>query len=600
MNGPQNGETNKAWWRMPFLTLLFLISAIGLSNNIYDIRQTLGLSPITEVARSLTDTTENPSSGWRTVLKIAPGSALDRAGIRDGDRILPHNPYIRLRRAVPGEQRSFTVERNGVRSNITITYATATLSKAEQERLQITLFWTLGNLICFAFGLLIMWRGWRNNGALLLAGWLIARSGGGGIPYWATGPYLEIPIGALGIAGNLVNLTLPAFCMLATGRSFKSAFGGLVMAAMAVQGCQILYELIIYLRGYGASNFYYSWAWTGLGVTLATSMMILWVGRKNASPEKRAQLNLILLGTAAFLVAGIVFYMLKSRVMIVSGTVTPLDWFTLVCQRILMPALFAYAILRHKLIDLGFAINRTLVYGVVSFLMLAAFGLGEWAIKHLIPKVWMESSAFISAGIAVGLFLIVHRVRDAVEEMIERLFFREWHQAEAQLRKFVNTAPHYEQADVLCDGLVKELGRFGGAEAALYIRQDKKFALAAGPGSLWPESFDGDDPLFAHMRMDRAPVAPDDAGSAIKAALAAPMIDNNALAGFILLAAKPDGEGYRSDQVELVGWATQKVGHTLQVLRLHEIETRMAELTKQNQKLSDLLVKALGKKAVPA
>jgi hypothetical protein len=40
--------------------------------------------------------------------------------------------------------------------------------------------------------------------------------------------------------------------------------------------------------------------------------------------------------------------------------------------------LLTHAISRKRLFDFGFAINRTLVYGAISFTLLANFGLAEW------------------------------------------------------------------------------------------------------------------------------------------------------------------------------------------------------------------------------
>ena len=92
-------------------------------------------------------------------------------------------------------------------------------------------------------------------------------------------------------------------------------------------------------------------------------------------------------------------------------------------------ALLVYGVLSRNLFDLNFALNRTLVYGVVSFVLLAAFGLAEWGVEqlHLIPEEWHEGGTFVSAGIALALFLSFHRLRDWVERHVERLLFRDWH-----------------------------------------------------------------------------------------------------------------------------------------------------------------------------
>ena len=40
--------------------------------------------------------------------------------------------------------------------------------------------------------------------------------------------------------------------------------------------------------------------------------------------------------------------------------------------------ILAYAILRHRVIDVGFAVNRALVFAVFTGLLLVSFGIVEW------------------------------------------------------------------------------------------------------------------------------------------------------------------------------------------------------------------------------
>ena len=73
-----------------------------------------------------------------------------------------------------------------------------------------------------------------------------------------------------------------------------------------------------------------------------------------------------------------------------------------------------YATLRHRLFDVGFAINRAAVYTVTTALLLVAFGLCEWAAEHLLQFEGREKSMLVDAGLALGVFLAFHRVRDIV------------------------------------------------------------------------------------------------------------------------------------------------------------------------------------------
>src|SRR5262249_35946910 len=67
-----------------------------------------------------------------------------------------------------------------------------------------------------------------------------------------------------------------------------------------------------------------------------------------------------------------------------------------------------YAVLRHRVIDVGFVISRTLVFAVFTGLLLVLFGLVEWLVDHLIHFKQREGSALLDALIAVTIFLMFH------------------------------------------------------------------------------------------------------------------------------------------------------------------------------------------------
>lgn len=246
-------------------------------------------------------------------------------------------------------------------------------------------------------------------------------------------------------------------------------------------------------------------------------------------------------------------------------------------------ALLAYATLRHRLFDFGFVLNRTLVYAVLSFILLLAFGLAEWAAEHLIPEAWHEGGPLVSVGIALALFLSFHRLRDWVEQHVERLLFSKWHKNEAMLRRFIGASDHFGSGAALQKAFVAELARFtAGAAAALYLRAgDGGFALAAGKLGKAARRFADDDRALALMRAEREPVDLTRAHSSLPGSLALPMLDQGALLGFVLLGPKPDGAPYRPDELAVLGWAAQQVGFAAQAQHVRQLEETIAELRAQ-------------------
>jgi hypothetical protein len=134
------------------------------------------------------------------------------------------------------------------------------------------------------------------------------------------------------------------------------------------------------------------------------------------------------------------------------------------------PLLFAYAVLRHKVVDLGFVLNRTLVYGAVSVIMLSAFALAEWAVGHVLEPTGRGENEAVDAVIAVLVALTFTRVHAFVERDVEALFFRGWHENEKRLNRFTAEAGFVTRSESLRAAWRNELARFtGGAPVGLYF-----------------------------------------------------------------------------------------------------------------------------------
>lgn len=247
-------------------------------------------------------------------------------------------------------------------------------------------------------------------------------------------------------------------------------------------------------------------------------------------------------------------------------------------------ALLTYAVLRHRTVDLGFALNRAAVYAVTSLVLLISFGLLEWTAERLLSFEGREENMALDAAVALGVFLTFHRVRDVVSKGIERVFFHHWRVREAALRGFVREATFYDRADALIEALHLALRDYlGEADVAVYVR-DPSGALDLVTGAGAPR-LEVDAPLCVRLRAipevtiyDKSDVA-----------LAAPMVVGHELAGAVLIGARLDGSGYRPDEVELIGWAVERVGLALNVMRVRDLEAVVNELEIRNEELSRVL-----------
>ena len=538
----------------------------------------------------------NAPAGFGRMVEVDPNGPVAKAGIRNGDFVQTDLPdYYQIRPEV-GDRIRFTLDRGGVRSEHQIVVEPLPVGHDQTRNNDLRLANVLAVIISILVGCFILWRGWGNPAAMLL-GMALAAIGRGGSnqPPWATDLGLAAPMWWLLIVFNAFVVLLIPFAM----RMFEQQAGSLPRWHWRLFTIWLIWCLVS-LHIYGWDRFWltYYLNWAGgagypsvlMSISIAVAIAYLVAGWRKGSAAERNRITLIVFALSAYLFATVLISLDAMRTGTIVGgeSSASLIYFNAVMQGVVAPGLLAYAVLRHKLFDLGFAVNRTLVFGAIGVLLLVSFALIEWAIKQAIPKVWYGGSVYISALIAVGLYLTFNRLHHKVEHAIERLFFHKWQLNEQALRRFVRAAAHIEKPQALAGNFVADLTRFtGGASASLYSRTaEGHYASAAC------DTIDADDPALAAMRAEQGAVVPAELGSPLDAALALPMMHQAALAGFVLLGPKPAGEDYRPDEIEVLGWANQQVGLDLQAIRVRELELTNIRLVERNQTLAEIVENA--------
>ena len=599
------GETEKLnwprWQQALLIALLVLLIGNRMTALVDSAAYRAGLfgEVAFDAGRLMSD--PNGPAGFGKMIEVDPHGPYAKAGIRNGDYVRPDPAYQYLLRPVVGERVNFTLDRDGGRSehHIIVEALPAGHEQAQSNGLRMATL--LAAVISMLVGCFVLWRGWGNATAMLLGAALVAIGrGGASLPAWASDLGLAAPMWWL----LLVFFAAAAMLIPFAFRMFEQQAGALPRwhgRLFSIWFVWCLVSLTVYTWDRLWLTNYISWA-GGAGypplltsISLAVAIAYLVAAWRRGSAAERNRIALIVLALSAYLFAALLnsWDAMRTGTMLGTGSSLGLFYFNAVMQGIVAPGLLAYAVLRHKLFDLGFAVNRTLVFATISAILLVSFGTLEWAVEHLVPEAWHEGSALFSAGIAVGLFLLFHRIRDAVEHAIERLFFRSWQRNEAALKRFVAAAAHVEKPASLAEQYVTELGRFtGGAAATLYVRTPEgDYASATGA------TIDADDPALTAMRAEKGAIVPAELGSTLPAALALPMMHQAALAGFVLLGPKPTGEDYRPDEIEVLAWATQQVGLDLQAIRVRELELTNLKLVERNRTLSEILTSTALSKA---
>ena len=247
---------------------------------------------------------------------------------------------------------------------------------------------------------------------------------------------------------------------------------------------------------------------------------------------------------------------------------------------------FGYALLRHRLFDIGFAVNRALVVTIISTMLLVLFSITEWGVDKLLHFEGREKNVAFDALVALGVILSFHRIQHWVSHQVDNIFFHHWYQAAESLHRFFDIAAHISETDVLQAKFAQAATKFSGASGVAIYAIDASgnyemtySTLADAPASIGIDHDVALELRHSHRVADLAERA------TLPCELAFPMTVRGRVEGIVLLGHRRNGMPYRPDQVSLLATGVHQIGMDLESLRVIELEQGMAVLKKKMELL---------------
>ncbi len=243
-----------------------------------------------------------------------------------------------------------------------------------------------------------------------------------------------------------------------------------------------------------------------------------------------------------------------------------------------IPFGLGYVILRHRMLDIGFVVNRAVVYTGVSIIIVGAFILFEWLVGHVV-EVHSSTSTLLQLGAALALGLSARFIHARVDRYVDDFFFRERHLAEAAIRRFAHEALLITDPIDLTSKTVavaQEHARLSGV--AFYARKNERYVALQSTFESATDVSENDYGVL-EMRTWHHPVDVLARRSEVPGEIAFPMIVRGKLAGFLACGPKTTHEAFAPDERDALALLARDAGVALDSLRVRAVERELAYLS---------------------
>lgn len=244
---------------------------------------------------------------------------------------------------------------------------------------------------------------------------------------------------------------------------------------------------------------------------------------------------------------------------------------------LIIPFGLAYVILRHRVIDVGFVLNRAAVYGVMSIVIVGIFVVLETLLAKYVENTSHVTSTALQLAVALGLGFSIRPIHASVDRFVDTVFFRERHEAEAAIRTFAHDAAYVTDEDVLGGRCIETVVRYAGTrDAGIWLREEAA-GYAAVQSTFAKTGVAGEnDPAILAMRARRVVVDLAQCRTELPGAFAFPMIVRGELLGMLLCGPKAQGgETYAPDERDALEAMAMAVGHAYDALEVRELRRRL-------------------------
>jgi len=258
--------------------------------------------------------------------------------------------------------------------------------------------------------------------------------------------------------------------------------------------------------------------------------------------------------------------------------------------------LIAYAILKHHLMDINIVIRKGLIYSVLIGLLAGTYLSLVFATTKLLGGQKEDRSIMLSV-ISIFIFAFIFQpLRDRIQEIIDKLFFRGKYDYQKTLKDLSVAARSIAGIDELADKMLVSIADIIKINKASIHVIDKRTdsylmrrSIGGGGSGLSTE-------LISKLSRQKEPIVFDNLTEGTKSefAIVFPIMSKEKLVGVLSLGDKLSGEVYSSEDIDLLTTLCNQIGVSIENAMLYEDALETQKQLYQADKLATVGVLAAG------
>lgn len=192
-------------------------------------------------------------------------------------------------------------------------------------------------------------------------------------------------------------------------------------------------------------------------VLLAMLALVLRFRRSRGTERQQLKWFVLAMGTlVTLLVSSAVFELVASAGRTGTNVMDPVAeavWILAISSLVLLPLSAGMAILRYRLYDIDVLINRALVYGTLSALLIATYVLGVLALSTLLRPLTGGSDIAV-AGSTLAVVALFQPLRTRIQRLVDKRFYRSRYDAARIIEGFSTRLREQVDLDQLSSELI--------------------------------------------------------------------------------------------------------------------------------------------------